>query len=82
MTTEERIASLEKRVLVLENLLKLMAVDDWIEKESAKIALAEEFIDATDDDAVKNCVAFNKAVVEFVKTWSENVNTVLNIGLD
>lgn len=82
MTTEERIANLEKRVLVLENLVKLMTADDWIKKESAKIALIEKFSDATDDDAVKNCLTFNKAVVEFVKTWAENVNTILDIGLD
>ncbi len=82
MTTEERIKNLEKRVKVLENLLKLTAVDDWIEKESAKIALVEKVITESDDDSAKNAFIFNKEVVEFVKTWSKNVNTVLDIGLD
>jgi len=82
MTTEERIENLEKRVKVLENLLKLTAVDDWIEKESAKIALVEKVITESDDDSAKNAFIFNKEVVEFVKTWSDNVHTILDIGLD
>lgn len=81
MTTEERIENLEKRVKVLENLLKLTAVDDWIDCENAKISLFESLIGEMDDDA-KRALETNKEIVALVKTWSENVHTILDIGLD
>lgn len=81
MTTEERIENLEKRVKVLENLLKLTAVDDWIDRENAKISLFGSLIGEMDDDA-KRAFETNKEIVALVKTWSENVHTILDIGLD
>lgn len=81
MTTEERIENLEKRVLVLENFFKLMVLDDWLEIESAKITFCEQLTDEMNVDA-RGAFKHNKEIVDFIKTWSKNVNTILDIGLD
>lgn len=87
MTTEERIASLELRVLILtderikhlerrvtliENLLKLTVIDYWIEREKSKLALLEPYFDNMSDDA-KSDIETSKKILKLASEWFESV---------
>lgn len=89
MTTDERIKNLEVRVLALENLLKLTAVDAWLERQIKKVKDIEGFIKAAvatnaDTDDIRKMAQHTediKEILAFVKTWSDNVPPIVSLGL-
>ncbi len=90
MTTEERIKNLETRVLAIENLLKITAVDAWLERQTEKVEKVEEFIQAAIatnafDDDIREMAQHTediKEILAFVRTWSENVPPIVNLGIE
>ena len=97
MTNDERIANLEKRVLVLENLVKWTAVPIWLkidgsqifqmEKDGNEIILKNDYEKLSDAekaqiDLFKNTFRKLNRIVEFVLTWSANIKPPSELGLD
>ena len=97
MTTEERIANLEKRVTVLENLVKWTAVPTWLrtdgsqifqmEKDGNEIILKNDYEKLSDAekaqiDLFKNTFRKLRRILEFVLTWSANIKPPSELGLD
>jgi len=97
MTTEERIANLEKRVLELENLVKWTAVTKWVmtdgeqmiqmQKAADEIIRKKDYEKLSDDekaeiDLVINTFRKTNRLLEFIITWSESIQPLPELGLD
>ncbi len=97
MTTEERIANLEKRVLELENLVKWTAIPAWLStygsqifqmgKDGNEIILKNDYEKLSDAekaqiDLFKNTYRKLNRILEFVLTWSVNIKPPSELGLD